>query len=133
MVSIGFTVLKEEIVAGIKTQTIRRASPHWLKVQPGTTLHLFWKLRTPECERLGEGNCIYRSEPIRFQEFDHDLSIRDGFTSLDEMQGWFRSTYKDKAETQEYVVIQWEPLWLEKQSELYPPQRELLEFLLSGN
>ncbi len=129
MVAISFSVLKEQILAGEKTQTIRRASPHWMKVQPGTTLHLFWKLRTPTCERLGEGPCTYRSDPIKFQDFDHDLAIRDGFTSLEEMQGWFRSTYKKQAETQEYVVLRWDLLWLNEQSPLYPPQRELLEFL----
>ena len=88
MVAISFSVLKEQIKRGEKTQTIRRASPHWLKVQPGTTLHLFWNLRTHGCERLGEGMCSYRSDPIKFQDFDHDLAIQDGFTSLEEMQGW---------------------------------------------
>lgn len=129
MVAVGFTVLKERIQVGEKTQTIRRASPHWLKVQPGMTLHLFWKLRTPECERLGEGDCTYRSDPIQFQDFDHDLAIRDGFDSLEEMQTWFRSTYKKQAETQEYVVLRWRPLWLDDRSALYSPQRGLLEFL----
>ena len=132
MVAVGFTVLKERILLGEKTQTIRRASPHWLKVQAGTTLHLFWKLRTPECERLGEGPCTYRSNPIRFQDFDLDLAIRDGFTSLEEMQAWFRSTYKKEAETQEYVVLRWDPLWLDEQSPRYQPQRELLEFLFGA-
>jgi len=49
---LGFTKLKSKLLDGSKTQTIRKPRKYPLKV--GDKLFVYWKLRTKECEKLGE-------------------------------------------------------------------------------
>ena len=106
MVTVGFTMLKEKILSGEKTQTIRRWSEKYARLWPGVKLHLYWKLRTKECELLLIRHLKFSMGPITFSEFTEAMAVADGFNSLEEMQTAFRGMYKD-AETQEYIVLVW--------------------------
>ena len=106
MVAVGFTKLKEKILNGEKTQTIRRYSEHWARLWPGVKLHLYWKLRTKNCELLLIRHLKHSIGPITFSEFTESMAVADGFNSLEEMQTAFREMYKD-AETQEYIILVW--------------------------
>jgi hypothetical protein len=73
---LGFTKLKEKLLDGSKTQTIRKLRKHPLKV--GDILHIYWKLRTKECEKLGDAKItkIVRKDLSELTEED---AIKDGF------------------------------------------------------
>ena len=73
---LGFTKLKEKLLDGSKTQTIRKPRKNPLKV--GDKLFIYWKLRTKECEKLGEAliTKIVRTSYNRFTEED---AVKDGF------------------------------------------------------
>jgi len=73
---LGFTKLKEKLLDSSKTQTIRKPRKHPIKV--GDKLYVYWKLRTKECEKLGEAIVIkvVRKKAI---EFTREDAIKDGF------------------------------------------------------
>ena len=52
---IGFTVFKEKILDGTKTQTTRKFRKHPIKV--GDKLYLYWHTRQKDCKKLGEAIC----------------------------------------------------------------------------
>lgn len=52
---LGFTVFKEKILDGTKTQTIRKLRKRPIK--EGDKLYLYWYLRQKDCEKLGESIC----------------------------------------------------------------------------
>jgi len=113
MPSLGFSVFKEKVLDGSKRQTIRKLRKHPIKI--GDKLFLFWKMRTKQCERLGEGTCAetffikvlllenfldsakpaYRidryetPESFGFRQLTEsecgDLAMRDGFSNPVEM------------------------------------------------
>ena len=104
MALFGFTVFKEKILSGEKCQTIRPRRKRMPKV--GETLHLYWKLRTKECERLMSVPCrevfLIKWKDMRD---NLDLAVRDGFNDLDEFREWF-ARYEPKDET-EFMVVRW--------------------------
>jgi len=55
MVLLGFNMFRSEILSGEKRQTIRKLRKKPIMV--GDRLHLYWKLRTKECRKLGEAIC----------------------------------------------------------------------------
>ena len=55
MALLGFTIMKDKILSGEKRQTIRKMRQYPVKISE--ILHLYWKLRTKVCEKLGEGVC----------------------------------------------------------------------------
>lgn len=116
-VNVNFTVpkLRPLIMSGAKRQTIRKYSPYWMKVGPGTLCHLFWKMRTTDCVPLNEGLCVYRSPPLDWQHLiTPEIAKHDGFDNIAEMESWFTKKYKAKTITQQYVLLRWNPLWLPK-------------------
>ena len=50
---IGFSKLKNKLLDGTKTQTIRLPRKYPFKV--GDKLYIYWHLRQKDCEKLGEG------------------------------------------------------------------------------
>ncbi len=57
MVAISFSVFKDKILSGEKTQTIRPYSPkRYGQIKKIERLQLYWKQRTKECELLREVN-----------------------------------------------------------------------------
>lgn len=125
MVAISFTVFKDKIKAGIKQQTIRPyTTKRFHAILRKKQLQLYWKQRTPECEKLAEAQLkeIYRiyfhpkkriikySFPnqrlLSLEEMDQ-LAIRDGFVDFEHMWAWFERKYKAKMFSQSFMVICW--------------------------
>jgi hypothetical protein len=105
---LGFTKLKDKLLDGSKTQTIRRPRKHPLKV--GDKLYIYWKLRTKNCEKLGEG-IITKIVRKPFCELNEKDAVLDGFNwfgdlivALDEMHNPRHDTLFD--------VITW--TWTQK-------------------
>lgn len=112
---LGFTVFKEKILDGTKTQTIRKIRKNPIKV--GDKLFLYWHPRQKDCEKLGEGICIETFPILIFEDYwfgkqrlfisEHDGKIfmpteterfkeivtRDGFSNPEEMLAFFKSYY----------------------------------------
>lgn len=76
---LGFTKLKSKLLDDSKTQTIRKPRKHPLKV--GDKLFVYWKLRTKQCEKLGEARItkIVRKSLLNLTE---DEAVKDGFESV---------------------------------------------------
>lgn len=76
---LGFTKLKEKLLDGSKTQTIRKPRKRPIKV--GDKLYVYWKLRTKECRKLGVGKVtsIVRKSILDITE---EEAIKDGFDPL---------------------------------------------------
>jgi len=55
LVLLGFTMFRDLILSNKKRQTIRKLRKRPIMV--GDRLHLYWKLRTKECRKLGEAIC----------------------------------------------------------------------------
>ena len=133
MVAIGFTVFKDKILTGEKTQTIRPYSERrWKTILKNKKLQLYWKLRTKECEFLKEVN-LKEMFKIRFEikwlrlytlgyytvfkedgkwremeeEEMEDLARRDGFESFKALVEWFKGKYGVGIFTQDFMVIRW--------------------------
>lgn len=128
---LGFTVFKDKILNGEKTQTIRK-----LRKKPimlGDKLYLYWHLRQKDCEKLGETICIEeykiqihseyylgKQRPLvlsftnigYWRTLDPDevaeLVRRDGFETEDTFLEWF-TTHYGSGET--FQVIRWPDLW----------------------
>lgn len=52
---LSFTVFKEKILDGSKTQTIRKMRKHPIKM--GDKLYLYWHCRQKDCEKIGVSVC----------------------------------------------------------------------------
>ena len=109
MPSISFSTLKDKILSGEKTQTIRPArTDYWLQFKKGDRVVGYWKLRTKECTKLFEGVLIENPFLIYLGDFDDELMIRDGFKSLnDGMENWFLPHYGERPEFDYFVVLRW--------------------------
>ena len=81
----GFSVFKDKIPNDEKRQTVRKARK--IRIEVGDVLHLYWKLRTKQCEQL---KVVNRTESLRlkFSEFcdDEDIAGKDGFENAPEMK-----------------------------------------------
>lgn len=79
---LGFTKLKGKLLDGTKTQTIRRPRKRPFKV--GDKLYIYWKLRTKQCEKLGEA-IVTKVVRKAFYKLNKKDAILDGFNNLDEL------------------------------------------------
>ena len=79
---LGFTKLKEKLLDGSKTQTIRKPRKHPIKV--GDKLFIYWKLRTKECEKLGEA-IVTKIKRKFLGEMTGADAIFDGFINRKEL------------------------------------------------
>jgi len=124
---LGFTVFKEKILNETKRQTIRKLRKR--PIQEGDILHLYWKLRTKQCEKLGHAFCVeeYRISMsidngelcvlrypgcfgagitrLKFKEL-WKLAVDDGFESIEEMKKWFKKTHSN-LDGETFQVIRW--------------------------
>lgn len=73
---LGFTVLKEKLLDGSKTQTIRMPRKRPFKV--GDKLYVYWHPRQKDCEKLGESTII-KITTKTIGELDDLDAIKDGF------------------------------------------------------
>jgi hypothetical protein len=132
---LGFTMFKEEVLSGQKDQTIRK--PRKIPIKVSDRLYLYWKLRTKQCEKLGEAICTetfiirityrYRvdnpsattiwipREPSEWGAFlseDQmaDLARRDGFDSAEDMVRTLMKLHDHVGAinwTESFQVIRW--------------------------
>lgn len=87
---LGFTKLKNKLLDGSKTQTIRKPRKHPIKV--GDKLYVYWKLRTKECEKLGEA-IITKIEHKSIYELTEEDAIKDGFENRYDLIQWVMENY----------------------------------------
>lgn len=119
------------ILSGQKLQTCRPYKERQLRIlKDNPTLHLWYKSRTAEKQKIGEAQRCYL-ELIRFQQdgvvllrhqtenknslvwacdLDHFAKM-DGFENYAEMYAWFSRRYTD-LESTEFMCIRWDPLSL---------------------
>lgn len=107
---LGFTILKEKLLDGSKTQTIRKPRKHPIKV--GDTLYIYWKLRTKECEKLGEA-IVTNVVRKRLVDIDNEDAVKDGFKNLSDFDKRFHEEMHPEASMWDlFDVITWE--WIKK-------------------
>jgi len=127
-------VFKEKLLDRSKRQTIRKLRKRPIKV--GDKLYLFWKLRTKQCERLGEAICTetFFIKAVLFENFldsgkpayridryeeplslgcrtlvereCNDLAVRDGFENPVEMLRLLTQKHGDLSNII-FQVIRW--------------------------
>jgi len=73
MVLLGFTMFCDKILSGQKRQTIRKLRKR--PIMPGDHLHLYWKPRTKQCEKLGEAISRGRLFFITIQRLGDSIRI----------------------------------------------------------
>lgn len=88
---IGFTVFKEKILDGSKTQTIRKHRKKPIEIFD--TLYLYWHPRQKDCEKLGVAIC-QEEFTIRLNQqyaFGKQRIIIDRFEQSNaDMNGWIQ-------------------------------------------
>ena len=145
MVAISFSVFKDKLLDGTKTQTMRELNIPRLEQMRDLGIQIYWKQRTKESEKLFDA--IFKS--VKFLAFDSDglrwevlastwetdrnlfidpdirelsheekntIARKDGFESIEEMNGWFLKTYGSSLYesdplglTPVFMAIEWEP------------------------
>ncbi len=109
MVLISFSVAKENVRNGIKEMTIRKLRKRPIKELD--LLHLYWKSRTKECEKLKEAHCLFEKKMtwgnIVNLKYRNTLAQLDDFRDWYEMSDWFYSTHKDLNDPTKLQIIAW--------------------------
>jgi len=142
--SFSHSFLTAKILAGRKTMTIRplfkkeQEDPllpyrSRFRITQETALHIFFHLRSPDCQFLGDGQALGLPPLVGFWDFTEEMAWCDGFrpvsthTALEAMRLWFVERYDLAwAQIQPYVMIAWEPQWdLEKEpfGQTFNPRR----------
>ena len=88
---LGFTKLKKKLLDGSKTQTIRRPRKHPFKV--GDKLYVYWKLRTKECEKLGEAK-VTKIVRKTLGKMTREDAVKDGFDGVINLHSALISMHK---------------------------------------
>jgi hypothetical protein len=124
---LGFTVFKDKILDGSKTQTIRKLRKYPIK--EGDKLYLYWHPRQKDCEKLGEAVCIEEYKismsidqgnlcvlrldhcfggNVSRLSFDetYRLALADGFAGVADMGMWFMKTHSN-LDGETFQVIRW--------------------------
>lgn len=107
---LGFTKPKSKLLDGTKTQTIRKPRKHPLKV--GDKLFIYWKMRTKECEKLGEA-VITRIVRKKLGEITTEDAVKDGFVNRRVFMDIFTRMLTDACMNDEFDVITFE--WTHKE------------------
>lgn len=107
---LGFTKLKAKLLDGTKTQTIRKPRKHPLKV--GDKLFIYWKLRTKECEKLGEA-IITKIVRKTLEYITNEDAVKDGFSDIVEFMDVFTGMHTDAHMDTWFDVITFE--WTQKE------------------
>jgi hypothetical protein len=102
---LGFTKLLPKLLDGSKTQTIREPRKHPIK--EGDKLYIYWKLRTKQCYKLGEGvvTKVVRKPLWRITNED---AILDGLENLEEFDRLFHEKLHPHASMKDpFDIITW--------------------------
>lgn len=100
---LGFTKLLDKLLDGTKTQTIRRPRKH--PMRKGDTVYIYWKLRTKQCKKLGEG-VVTKIVRKQFCEIDETDAVLDGFDSLHAFLYVFEKMHNPRHDTL-FDLITW--------------------------
>lgn len=111
---ISFSVFKEKILDGTKTQTIRRYSEFQFKrFCNAKKYQLYWGNPRNGGELIRE---VEPAEPPRMFSFRdatlgeiEELSILDGFDCPAKMLDWFEERYGEDMFTKKFMVLRWKP------------------------
>lgn len=101
---LGFTKLLDKLLDGSKTQTIR--VPRKRSLYVGEKLYIYWRLRTKNCFKLGEG-IITDIYTMRVCEITEEIWIKDGFEDGTLGYGCFMEMHKDLQPTDFVNIITW--------------------------
>jgi len=128
MVAISFCIFKEKVRTGEKRRTTRPFSGRrYRQLQHIGRVQLYWKQRTKECEKLGEGEILelaivkvrkwgllMRWDPLSriYQIVEkHKLGKfvkEEGFDSYEDYYQWLEDRYGSKnLEDMEFMTIKW--------------------------
>lgn len=100
---LGFTKLKNRLLDGSKLQTIRK--PRKTPLKEGDKLFVYWKLRTKQCEKLGEA-VVTKIVRKKLVEINNEDAVLDGFKNLSEFDRLFHEKMHPHASMQdEFDVI----------------------------
>ena len=108
---LGFTKLKDKLLDGSKTQTIRKPRKHPIKV--GDKLYIYWKLRTKRCKKLGEAT-ITKVVRKKLEEITNEDAKKDGFIDLFDFMEKFTKMHTDAYMDDEFDIITFE--WTKKEA-----------------
>lgn len=109
---LGFTKLKEKLLDGSKTQTVRKPRKHPIRV--GDRLFIYWKLRTKECEKLGEG-IVTKVVRKSLEKMTNEDAITDGFLDIVDFMDEFTKMHPTAFMEDEFDIITWE--WTKREAE----------------
>ncbi len=109
MVLLGFSVLKEKLLNGSKTQTIRKPRKH--PIREGDKAYIYFGLRTKHCQKLGEGQILSVVRKKFFDLSDED-AVKDGFRDAFELRYTLLRLhdFHEAPKDAEFDVITWK--WL---------------------
>lgn len=107
---LGFTKLKEKLLDESKTQTIRKPRKHPIK--EGDKLFIYWKLRTKQCEKLGEG-IVTKVLRKQLNKMDNEDAIKDGFDDVYDFVDIFTRMHPKAYWETEFDIITWR--WTKKE------------------
>ena len=108
---LGFTKLKQKLLDGSKTQTIRKPRKHPIRV--GDKLYIYWKLRTKECEKLGEA-IVTKTVRKKLEDITNEDAIKDGFADLFDFLYVFTEMHTDAYMDDEFDIITFE--WIKREA-----------------
>jgi hypothetical protein len=117
---LSFSVKYDKLNDGTKTQTIRFPRKKG-EIKVGDKLYIWWKSRTPEREKLGEGICtkIVSKSACDLTEED---AVKDGFYDLDGLR-WALLDLHPKISMGTMVnVITWQ--WTYKENHDWRPNQQ---------
>jgi len=101
---LGFTKLLDKLLDGTKTQTIRKPRKHSIK--KGDKLFIYWKLRTKQCRKLGEG-IVTKIERKLFWKITEEQAIKDGFNNGKELREALWQMHPNLVLGSEFDIITW--------------------------
>lgn len=107
---LGFTKLKDKLLDGTKTQTIRKPRKHPIKI--GDKLFVYWKLRTKECEKLGEA-IVTKIVRKQLDDINNEDAIKDGFEDIVDFQDIFTRMHPKAYWETEFDIITFK--WTKKE------------------
>lgn len=107
---LGFSKLKDKLLNGSKTQTIRKPRKRPFKL--GDKLYIYWHLRQRDCEKLGEG-IVTKLQRKCIANMTNTDALLDGFdntlrgSALHNLALAFKQLHPEGNEWTDYDIITW--------------------------
>jgi hypothetical protein len=111
---LSFSVKYAELNDGSKTQTIRFPRKK-RDIKAGDVLYIWWKSRTKNREKLGEGICS-KSTFKKVGELTEEDAYRDGFVDLEALQWTLWELHPKITEHTLVHIINWQWTYKENHS-----------------